>query len=145
MSEPVRSSITIQAPVARVMELVSDLEDPDRWADEAQSAEVIERGDDGRPARIIVTLGAMGFTTTATYTVAYTETSVTLECVDASLIEQSTIVYEATDQGDGRTLLEMSTTMEVTVPVPHWGLEHAVRRSSEKNLESVRKDAEAAG
>lgn len=143
MSEPVTESITIQAPVARVMELVSDLEDTDRWANEAQSAEVIERGEDGRPSKIIVTLGAIGFSTKATYTVSYTDTSVTLICVDGSLISESTIRYEATDQGDDTTVLEMSTTMEVTVPVPQWGLQQAMSRSSSKNLESVKKDAEA--
>lgn len=145
MSEPVRVSATIQAPVERVMELVADLEDTDRWANEAQSADVRERDEAGRPSTIVVTLGAIGFTTQATYAVAYTPTSVTLTCTEASLIKESTIVYEAHDQGDGSTRLEMSTTMAVTVPVPQWGLEQAMRRSSEKNLESVRKDAEAAG
>jgi uncharacterized protein YndB with AHSA1/START domain len=145
MSEPVRTSVTISASVPRVMEVVSDLENTDRWANEAQSADVEERDAEGRPSRITVTLGAIGFSTKATYTVAYTENTVTMECVHASLIRESTIVYTATDQGDGTTLLEMSTTMVVTVPVPQWGLEKAMHRSAEKNLASVRKDAEAGG
>lgn len=142
MSEPVTVSETIHAPVPRVIELVSDVEDTDRWANEAQSAEVLERNSEGRPSRLTVTLGAIGFTTTATYTVAYTENTVTMTCVDASLIKDSVIGYTATDQGDGTTLLEMSTTMDVTVPVPRWGLDAAMRRSAEKNLAAVRKDAE---
>ena len=136
-------SVTIQAPVPTVMAVVADLENTDRWANEAKSADVKERDDEGRPSRIAVTLGAIGFTTTATYDVAYTDTSVTLECVDASLIDKSTIVYTAHDQGDGTTRLEMSSTMDVTVPgIPRWGLDRVMGASAEKNLESVRKDAE---
>ena len=142
MAEPVTSSVTIDAPVERVIEVISDLENTDRWANEAQSAEVLDRQDDGRPSRIKVTLGAIGFSTAATYEVVYGPGSVTLTCVEGALIRESTIRYTASEDG-GRTHLEMSSTMKVSVPVPEWGLKMAMRNSAEKNLESVKKDAEA--
>lgn len=142
MAEPVTESVTIQAPVDRVIEMVSHLENTDRWANEARSAEVQEKGDDGRPTRIKVTLGAIGFTTTATYAVTYTPTSVTLDCVEAGLIRESRIAYTASDRGDGTTDLQMSSSMVVTVPVPQWGLTRAMRTSARKNLESIRRDSE---
>ena len=142
MSEPVIRSVEIEAPVPRVIEVISDLENPDRWANEAKSAKVRAHDDRGRPTRIVVTLGALRFTTDATYEVTYTDTSVTLTCVDARLIRESTIRYTADDLG-GRTRLEMSSTMEVTVKgVPRWGLERAMGSSAEKNLASIKKDAE---
>lgn len=144
MADPVHVSTTIDAPTDRVLEVVSDLEKPDRWADEAKSADVQSRDERGRPTRIVVTLGAIGFTTTATYDVSYGANTVTMTCVDASLIHESTIVYEAHEEGEGRTRLDMSVTMEVTVPVPQWGLRQAMHRSQEKNLEGVKADAEAA-
>jgi len=144
MAAPVTNSIDIQAPVRRVLEVVSDVENTDRWAHEARSAEIVARGDDGRPSRLVVTLGAIGFTTTATYDLTYTDASVTLTCVEGALIKASTISYTASDSGGGTTHLEMSSTMDVTVPVPQWGLNRAMRRSAAKNLESVRKAAEAA-
>ena len=143
MAPPVTNSIDIQAPVQRVLEVVTDLENTDRWANEARSAEIAARAEDGRPSRIVVTLGAIGFTTTATYDVTYTDASLTLTCVEGALIKESTISYTAHEKGEGTTHLEMSSTMEVTVPVPQWGLNRAMRRSADKNLESVRKDAEA--
>jgi Polyketide cyclase / dehydrase and lipid transport len=144
VSEPVTRSVTIHAPLSRVMEVISDLESTDRWANEAKAAKVQAHDDQGRPSRIAVTLGALRFTTTATYDVSYTDNSVTLTCVDASLIRESTIRYTAHDEGDGRVRLEMSSTMEVTVPgIPRWGLDRAMRSSADKNLESIRKDAES--
>ena len=143
MTEPVTNSIDITASVPRVIEVISDLENTDRWANEARSADVVGRDDHGRPAQVKVTLGAIGFTTTATYDVAYTDSSVTLTCVDGSLIRESVIAYTATDAGNGTTHVEMSSTMEVTVPVPQWGLTRAMKRSGAKNLESVRSDAES--
>lgn len=143
MSEPVIREVTVDAPVSRVLEVVCDLENTDRWANEAKSAEIQGRDDQGRPTRIVVTLGALRFTTTATYDVSYGANTVTLTCVDASLIRESTIAYTAHDEGDGRTRLVMSSTMEVTVPgIPRWGLDRAMGSSAEKNLASIRKDAE---
>lgn len=142
MADPVQTSVTIQAPAEKVLEIVSDLENPARWANEAKSAEVETRGADGQPTRIVVTLGAIGFTTKATYDVTYTAGSVTMTCAEASLISESTIVYQVHDEGEGRTRLDMSVTMEVTVPVPRWGLEQAMKTGAEKNLRSVKADAE---
>jgi carbon monoxide dehydrogenase subunit G len=143
MAGPVKETISIAAPVATVLEVVADLENTDRWANEAKSAEVVRRDDDGRPTRIVVTLGAIGFTSPSTYDVTYTDTSVTLTCVDGKLISESVITYEAAESGAG-TELTMTSTMEVTVPVPQWGLERAMKRSAGKNLASVKKDAERA-
>jgi hypothetical protein len=135
--------VEIAAPVPRVIEVISDLENTDRWANEAKQAKVQEHDEQGRPTTIAVTLGALTFTTTATYTVAYTDSSVTLTCVDAKLIRESTIAYTASDAGDGNTHLEMASTMEVTVKgVPRWGLDRAMGSSAEKNLQSIKKDAE---
>lgn len=142
MAEPVETSVTIDAPASRVMEVISDLEKPERWANEAKSAEVQSHDDGGRPTRIVVTLGAIGFTTAATYDVTYGEDTVTMHCVDASLIRESTIVYTVHAESDERTRLDMAVTMEVTVPVPQWGLRQAMRSSQDKNLAGVRKDAE---
>jgi carbon monoxide dehydrogenase subunit G len=143
MAGPVKETISIAAPVATVLEVVADLENTDRWANEAKSAEVVRRDDGGRPARIVVTLGAIGFTSPSTYDVTYTDTSVTLTCVEGKLISESVITYEAAESGSG-TELTMTSTMEVTVPVPQWGLERAMKRSAGKNLASVKKDAERA-
>lgn len=144
MAGPVKESIAVAAPVATVLDVVADLENTDRWANEAKSAEVVERDGESRPTRIVVTLGALGFSTTATFAVAYTAGSVTLTCVEGPLISESTIVYEAAESGTG-TELTMTATMQVTVPVPGWGLERAMSRSARKNLASVRKDAERRG
>jgi carbon monoxide dehydrogenase subunit G len=143
MAGPVKESISIHAPVATVIGVVSDLENTDRWANEARSAEVLARGDDGRPAQIKVTLGAIGFRTAATYDVEYTDMSVTLTCSGdgGRLISASVISYEAAESGEG-TELTMTSTMDVTVPVPQWGLERAMASSARKNLASVKADAE---
>ncbi len=143
MAGPVKESISISAPVSTVIGVVSDLENPDRWANEAKSAEVQTHDADGRPASIKVTLGAVGFRTAATYDVAYSDSSVTLTCSGdgGRLISSSVITYEAAESGEG-TELTMTSTMEVTVPVPEWGLERAMTRSARKNLASVKKDAE---
>ena len=143
MADPIRHSVTISAPVGKVIEVVSDLENTDRWANEAKEAKILEKDDEGRPAKMQVTLGAIGFTDTSVYDVTYTDHSVTLTCVEGKLIKDSVIEYQATDQGDGTTNLEMVATMEVVVPVPQWGLEQAMGSSSKKNLESIKKDAEA--
>lgn len=143
MSKPVVREVTIAAPVDRVIEVISDLENTDRWANEAKEAKVQSHDDQGRPTRIVVTLGAMSFTTDSTYEVTYGDGSVTLTCVAGKLIKESTIDYRAHDQGDGTTRLVMSSTMEVTVKgVPRWGLDRAMGSSAEKNLQSIKKDAE---
>ena len=135
--------VTIDAPASRVLEVVADLENTDRWANEAKSAKVQAHDDQGRPTRIVVTLGALKFTTDAIYEVTYGDGAITLTCVDARLIRESTIDYRAHAEGEARTRLVMSSTMEVTVKgVPRWGLERAMGSSAEKNLASIKKDAE---
>lgn len=143
MAGPVKESISIVASVPTVIGVVADLENTDRWANEAKSAEVLSRDADNRPSSIKVTLGAVGFRTAATYDVAYTDSSVTLTCSGdgGRLISSSVIAYEAAESGQG-TELTMTSTVEVTVPVPEWGLERAMTRSARKNLASVKKDAE---
>jgi len=74
--------------------------------------------------------------------VSYTDESVTLTFVAGKLIEESTIAYRVQDLGDGRSRVDMSSTMEVNVPVPQWGLQRAMGSSAEKNLASIKKDAE---
>lgn len=143
MPEPVRNSVTIAAPVSTVIEVVSDLENTSRWANEAKEARILEKDDQGRPAKVRVVLGAIGFTDTSVYEVAYTDTSVTLTCVEGKLIKESVIGYVAHDEGDGTTRLDMSSTMEVNVPVPKWGLKKAMHSSADKNLASIKADAEA--
>ncbi len=143
MPEPVRNSVTIKASVPTVIEVVSDLENTERWANEAREAKVVDKDEQGRPSRIRVTLGAIGFTDTSVYAVAYTDNSITLTCVEGKLIKESVISYTAHDEGDGRTRLDMTSTMIVTVPVPQWGLKRAMRTSADKNLASVKRDAEA--
>lgn len=136
--------MTIDAPASRVLEVVSELENTDRWANEAKAAKVQAHDDRGRPTRIVVTLGALRFTSDSTYDVSYGENTVTLTCVEGRLIEESTIRYTAHDEGDGRTRLEMASTMEVTVPgIPRWGLDRTMGSSAEKNLASIKKDAES--
>jgi len=142
VSKPVTRSIEIAAPVSRVMEVISDLENTDRWANEAKSARVTEHDAQGRPSKIDVTLGAIGFTTTSTYAVSYTDDAVTLTFVAGKLIEESTIAYRVHDLGDGRSRVDMSSTMQVNVPVPRWGLDRAMGSSAEKNLASIKRDAE---
>ncbi len=143
MPEPVRNSVTISAPVPTVIEVVSDLENTNRWANEAKEAKILEKDDQGRPAKVQVTLGAIGFTDTSVYEVAYTGNSVTLTCVEGKLIKDSVISYVAHDEGDGTTRLDMTSTMEVTIRVPQWGLKRAMHSSADKNLASIKKDAEA--
>ncbi|HEY2221558.1 MAG TPA: SRPBCC family protein [Actinomycetospora sp.] len=143
MAGPVKETIAIAAPVPIVIGIVADLENPDRWANEAKGADVRAHDAEGRVSSIKVTLGAVGFTTSATYDVAYTDSSVTLTCSGdgGRLISSSVIAYEAAESGEG-TELTMTSTMEVTVPVPDWGLERAMKRSAHKNLASVKADAE---
>ena len=106
MAGPVKESISIAAPVARVIDVVSDLGNTDRWANEAKGAEILENGADGRPSKIRVTLGAVGFSTTADYDVTYTDTSVSIGsdtyCGPYVYITSTNHSYDDPDQPVGR-------------------------------------------
>lgn len=69
MAERTESSIRIDAPPGRVMEVVTDLEAYPEWADGIRSVAVDERDGDGRPARASFHVASAGVE--ARYTLVY--------------------------------------------------------------------------
>lgn len=64
MVEQAREHITIQAPVERCLEVLTDFERYPEWASNLTSAEVVERDDEGRALVVEYKAQAMGRTTT---------------------------------------------------------------------------------
>jgi uncharacterized membrane protein len=64
MVEQAREHITIQAPVERCLEVLTDFERYPEWASNLTSAEVVERDDLGRALVVEYKAEAMGRTTT---------------------------------------------------------------------------------
>ena len=69
MAEQTQGSIEIDASPAEIVDVIADFEAYPEWVDGIRSAEVRERGPEGRPSLVAFEFSAMGFS--ASYTLRY--------------------------------------------------------------------------
>lgn len=130
MADATTSSITVDAPPERVMEVIADFGSYPEWTDQITAAEILDPGDGRRARQVRFTMdaGAIKDSFTLDYSWAPDDRSVSWTLVKGGIQKAQDGRYLLEPDGDGtRVTYELS----VEVNIPMIGM---LRRKAEKMI-----------
>ena len=144
MAEQTEGTIEIEASPAAIVDTIADFDAYPEWADGIQSADVRERGPDGRPSEVAFEFAAMGFT--AAYTLRY-EYEADDRAVRWTTVEASGAVKDVEGSYElealnGDTEVTYRLRIELGVPLPGFLKRKADRQAIKTALEGLKKRVE---
>lgn len=144
MAEQTQGSIEIEASPEGIMATIADFDAYPEWVDGIKSAEVRERGSDGRATQVEYEFSAMGFS--ATYTLSYEyepeDRGVRWTTVEASGAVKDVEGEYALDPLNGDTEVTYRLAVEVAVPLPGFIKRRADKQAIKTALEGLKKRVE---
>jgi uncharacterized membrane protein len=129
VADQASSTITIDAPLDQVLEVIADIDSYPEWTQQIKSAEVVSTGADGRPeqARFVMDAGVLKDEYTLEYD--WSDTGVAWELVGKSSVQKSQVgSYALADKG-GST--EVTYKLAVDISMPMLGM---FKRKAEKMI-----------
>ena len=129
MADQASSTITIDAPVDRVLEVIADIDSYPEWTGQIKSAEVVDTGADGRPkqARFVMDAGVLKDEYTLEYD--WSDTGVDWKLVGKSSVQKSQVGSYALADAGGKT--EVTYRLAVDISMPMLGM---FKRKAEKMI-----------
>jgi ribosome-associated toxin RatA of RatAB toxin-antitoxin module len=144
MADRTTSSITIQASPSKVIDVIADFPAYPEWAGQVKSAEILETGEGGRPARVRFVLDAGVISDEFVLGYDWTDDSVVAwRVVEAGkMVSKLSGAYRLTTSAGGT---DVAYELEVDLKVPMLGM---IKRKAEKvivdtALKGLKKRAEA--
>ncbi len=129
MADQASSSITITAPLERVLAVIADIDSYPEWTGQIKSAEVLSSDADGRPeqARFVMDAGVLK----DEYVLAYDwrADGVSWELVGKSAVQKSQVGSYSLSPADGGT--EVTYRLAVDIAMPMLGM---FKRKAEKMI-----------
>ncbi|MCW2713945.1 MAG: cyclase/dehydrase [Frankiales bacterium] len=129
MADQASSSITIAAPLERVLAVIADIDSYPEWTGQIKSAEVVSSGPDGRPeqARFVMDAGVLKDEYVLAY--AWRDDGVSWELVGKSAVQKSQVgSYSLAPAGEGT---EVTYRLAVDIAMPMLGM---FKRKAEKMI-----------
>jgi hypothetical protein len=129
MSERTESSIVINAPADRVMQVIADVLAYPEWSDGVRSVEILTTYEDLKPADVVfvVDAGAIKDTYQLEYDWTDDNRTVTWTLTSGEMLKAMDGAYRLTDNGDGTTTVVYQLAVDVSIPMI--GM---IRRKAEK-------------
>lgn len=130
MAETATESITIAAPLDKVWEIATDLENYPTWTHDVKEVVITNRDDEGRPHEVEFRTSALGRSTH--YTLEYDYTSAPKRLAwsmvkgDIQRSIDGAFIFQPTD--DGNTHVQYDLAIELVVPLPGFVKRRAERR-----------------
>lgn len=144
MAEQTQGTIEIDAAPEEIMAAIADFDSYPEWVDGIKSAEVKERGSDGRPTDVEFEFSAMGFS--ATYTLRYEyragDRGVRWTTLEASGAVKDVEGEYVLDPLNGDTEVTYRLAIELAVPVPGFIKRQGDKRAIKVALEGLKKRVE---
>ena len=129
MADQASSTITINAPSAKVLGVIADIPSYPQWTGQIKSAEVLEAGKDGKPkqAKFVMDAGVLKDEYTLEY--AWNDTGVSWKLVGKSTVQKSqTGSYTLVDKGEKT---DVTYKLAVDIAMPMLGM---FKRKAEKMI-----------
>lgn len=144
MAEQTQGTIEIEASPSEIVEAIADFDAYPDWVDGIKSAEVRERGADGKPSEVAFEFAAMGFT--ASYTLAYEyeadDTAVRWSTVEASGAVKDVEGSYQLEALNGDTEVTYKLRIELAVPLPGFLKRKADKQAIKTALDGLKKRVE---
>jgi len=129
VADQASSTITINAPSAKVLGVIADIPSYPQWTGQIKSAEVVEEGPGGKPkqAKFVMDAGVLKDEYTLEY--AWNDTGVSWKLVGKSSVQKSQVgSYALVDKGD---TTEVTYKLAVDIAMPMLGM---FKRKAEKMI-----------
>lgn len=144
MGERVSESTVIAAPVATVLDVITDLDAYPEWAEGILEAETLTRDDEGRPATARFRVDAKIAEVRYTLEYRYGDDEVSWTLIEGETISQLDGRYGLTPDGD-TTGVRYDLEADVDIPLPGFLKKRAAKQILEQGLEGLQRRAESRG
>ena len=140
MSDISENSITIEAPIGEVVEVLTDLATYPTWSTAIKSVEVQDKDASGRAtkAKMSIDAGVMKDRVTLDYDWSKSPAEISFALDDADLLTEMTGTYEITDNGDDTTTVKYLLTVALSMPVPAMMRQKAERATIDLALSQLK-------
>ena len=140
MSDISENSITIEAPIGEVVEVLTDLANYPIWSTAIKSVEVQEKDASGRAikAKMKIDAGVMKDRVVLDYDWSKTPTEITFALDEADLLTEMSGSYLLTDDGDDTTTVKYQLTVALSMPVPAMMRQKAERATIDLALNQLK-------
>lgn len=130
--------VVIEATPEEILDVIADVEATPSWSPQYQSAEVLDRYDDGRPRRVKMKVKAAGLTDEQVVDYAWTDASASWSLVSAGQLKSQDAIYTLTPEGD-KTRVRFEIAVDPSVPLPGFVLKRAMKGAMETATDGLRK------
>jgi ribosome-associated toxin RatA of RatAB toxin-antitoxin module len=130
--------VVIEASPEEILDVIADFDSVTEWSSAHQSAEVLERGADGRPAKVKMKVKAAGITDEQVVAYTWGDNEVSWTLVSSGQQRSQDASYKLTPDGD-RTRVTFHISVDPVVPLPGFVLKRAVKGTIDTGTEGLRK------
>ena len=140
MSDISENSITIEAPISEVVDVLTDLATYPTWSTAIKSVEVQDKDACGRAtkAKMSIDAGVMKDRVVLDYDWSKSPTEISFALDDADLLTEMSGTYEITDNGDDTTTVKYQLTVALSMPVPAMMRQKAERATIDLALSQLK-------
>jgi uncharacterized membrane protein len=140
MSDISENSITIEAPIGEVVEVLTDLAAYPTWSTAIKSVEVQDKDASGRAtqAKMSIDAGVMKDRVILDYDWSKSPAEISFALDDADLLTEMSGTYEITDNGDDTTTVKYQLTVALSMPVPAMMRQKAERATIDLALSQLK-------
>ena len=144
MSDVSKATVTIDAPMSEVSEILKNINDYPSWSSTIKSVTVDETDSNGYPAKVtlVVDAGVMKDRPTLSYDWSQAPAKISFSLDDADLMTEMTGVYLVKDNGDETTDVTYELTVNLSMPVPAMMRKKAEQATIDLALSQLKKRAE---
>ena len=144
MSDVSKATVTIDAPMSEVSEILKNINDYPSWSSTIKSVTVDESDGNGYPAKVtlVVDAGVMKDRPTLSYDWSQAPAKISFSLDDADLMTEMTGVYLVKDNGDETTDVTYELTVNLSMPVPAMMRKKAEQATIDLALSQLNKRAE---
>ena len=144
MSDVSKATVTINAPMSEVSEILKNINDYPSWSSTIKSVTVDESDGNGYPAKVtlVVDAGVMKDRPTLSYDWSQAPAKISFSLDDADLMTEMTGVYLVKDNGDETTDVTYELTVNLSMPVPAMMRKKAEQATIDLALSQLKKRAE---
>jgi uncharacterized membrane protein len=144
MSDVSKATVTIDAPMSEVSEILKNINDYPSWSSTIKSVTVDESDGNGYPAKVtlVVDAGVMKDRPTLSYDWSQAPAKISFSLDDADLMTEMTGVYLVKDNGDETTDVTYELTVNLSMPVPAMMRKKAEQATIDLALSQLKKRAE---
>lgn len=139
----ISQSAAVSAPADKILDIILDVEAYPTWQKDTQKAVVLEKDDQGRPARAMISVTVMG--QEVSYTVAYDypdEHTAMYRLIEGDMMTKNDARFSAVPTDDGGSELTVEMDLAVKLALPAFMVNQFILKGVKDMIQGIRAKAE---